>query len=80
MLRPNKHANPDQTVIGVATIVLKQLKSNKVESFSKIEDNIEQHVPGGKYLMIPALDLLYMLGIIEYHQKNDVFEFVGAGQ
>jgi hypothetical protein len=80
MLRPNKHSNPDQTVIGVATLVVKRLGGAKVESFDSLEEYVEMKIKDGKYLLLPALNLLYVLGVIDYHKKQDMFEFIGAGQ
>jgi hypothetical protein len=78
MLRPNKHSNPDQTVIAVAALIIKKLKVSRMESFDKLEEYIDERVNGGKYLLLPALNLLYLLGAIEYHGKQDSFEYIGA--
>ena len=39
---------------------------------------MESKVDGGKYLFLPSLNLLYLLGLVEYHKKSDAFEYIGA--
>lgn len=80
MIKPTKHSNPDQTVIGVAALLLKQLSRSGVEKYDRLEEVLESNIEGGKYLFLPALDLLYLLGVINYHKKSDAFEYVGAAR
>ncbi len=80
MIEPDKHANPDQTVIGVAALLLKTLSKNGVEKYDHLEEIVDSKIDGGKYLFLPALDLLYLLGVVEYHSKSDVFEYRGAAR
>ena len=77
-IRPNKHSNPDQTVIGVAALLLKTLSKTGVEKYDDLVDLVDTKIEGGKYLLLPALNLLYLLGVIDYHKKSDAFEYVGA--
>lgn len=77
MLRPSKHAHPDKTVIGIAIVVLKRMEVSHVVGYDELLDYVERRVDGGRYLYLPALNLLFLLGAIEYHRKNDAFELVG---
>lgn len=78
MIKPTKHSNPDQTVIGVAAFLLKHLSKSGVEKYDCLEEAVENKIEGGKYLFLPALNLLYLLGVIDYHKKSDAFEYLGA--
>lgn len=80
MILPNKHSNPDQTIIGVAALLLKVLSKSGVEKYDKLEELVENKIESGKYLFLPALNLLYLLGIVDYHSKADAFEYLGNKQ
>lgn len=79
-IRPNKHSNPNQTVIAVAALVLKTLRKRGVEQYDVLSDIVESRIESGKFLFLPALNLLYLLGAIDYHKKSDVFEYLGTHQ
>lgn len=79
-IKPNKHSNPDQTMIGVAALILKTLSKSGVEKYDNLEELVDEKIDGGKYLFLPALNLLYLLGAVDYHKKADAFEYVGAAR
>ena len=79
-IKPNKHSNPDQTIIGVAALILKTLRKSGVEKYDNLEELVDEKIDGGKYLFLPALNLLYLLGAVDYHKKADAFEYVGAAR
>jgi len=80
MLRPSKHSHPDQTVINVATLLLKRLKKRRLEESDTLCKYIKKSVSGGGELYLPSLNLLYVLGLIEYRPKIDSFEYVGPNE
>lgn len=79
-IKPNKHSNPDQTIIAVAALLLKTLSKSVVEKYDDLEELVDTKIEGGKYLFLPALNLLYLLGAVDYHKKSDAFEYVGAAR
>lgn len=79
-IKPNKHSSPDQTIIGVAALILKTLSKSGVEKYDNLEELVDEKIDGGKYLFLPALNLLYLLGAVDYHKKADAFEYVGAAR
>jgi hypothetical protein len=80
MLRPSKHSNPDQTVLSAAVIILKRLKGRRLEEFDELRKHVAKVVVGGGSLFLPALNLLYLLGLIDYRPKTDSFEYVGRNE
>lgn len=80
VIKPNKHSNPDQTIIGVAALLLKTLGKSGVEKYDDLEELVDTKIEGGKYLFLPALNLLYLLGVVDYHKKSDAFEYIGAAK
>jgi hypothetical protein len=80
MLRPTKHAHPDRTVINVAALVLGRLRNRRVEQYAGLRNYVRKAVGGGDFLFLPALNLLYLFGLVEYRPKTDAFEYVGANE
>jgi NRPS condensation-like uncharacterized protein len=64
MLRPTKHSHPDQTVVNVSLLLLLRLKSRRIESFDSLRAYVKKAVKGGDVLFLPALNFLYLLGIL----------------
>lgn len=78
MLRPSKHDHPDRTVIGVSLVILKKMEADSVVGYDALLDYVEKRVDGGRFLLLPALDLLFVLGVLEYYPQNDIFELVST--
>jgi len=76
MLRPTKHSHPDRTVINVSLIILSRLKNLRVENYSDLLSFTKQSVSGGDVLFLPALNFLFLMGLIEYRPKTDAVEYV----
>ncbi len=77
MLRPSKHSHPDRTVVNAALLILLRLKNRRVENFAALRSHVRKTIEGGDVLYLPALDLLFLLGLVEYRPKSDSFEYVG---
>jgi len=77
MLRPSKHAHPDKTVIAVATLLLRRLRDRRIDSFDGLRHYLSNTQGGIGVLFLPALNLLFLLGLIEYRSKTDAFEYTG---
>ncbi len=77
MLRPTKHSHPDRTVVNVALILLRRLMVRRVESYDELLRLAREQVKGGDILFMPALNFLYLLGLVEYLPKIDSLEYVG---
>lgn len=80
MLRPSKHSHPDRTVINVALVILRRLRAKRIEEFDKLRDYAAKYVKGASFLFLPALNLLFLLGVIVYRPKSDSFEYVGRNE
>lgn len=76
MIRPSKHAHPDLTVMSVASVILERLKKKRTETYADLVGLVEKHTRSAKTLFLPALNLLFMLGLIRYLPKADRFEYV----
>jgi len=77
VLRPSKHSHPDRTVVHLALVLLDQLKTERIGAFDSLRTMVTQRVSGSEPLLLPALNLLFLLGLIEYRPSIDSFEYVG---
>ena len=78
MLRPTKHSHPDRTVINLSLLLLVRLKMRRVESYDGLLKYAKKSVVGGDVLFLPALNFLYLMGLIDYRPKTDAVEYVGS--
>jgi len=80
MLRPTKHSHPDRTVINVSLLILVRLKKRRIEEYSTLQKYIKHLVIGGDILFLPALNLLFLMGVIDYKSKSDAVEYLGPNE
>lgn len=77
MLRPSKHSHPDRTVVGVSLLLLRRVRARRLAEYAELLRFAKEKVKGGDVLFLPALNLLFLLGLITYHRKTDAIEYVG---
>jgi hypothetical protein len=77
MLRPTKHSHPDRTVINVAVLLLGRLKDRRLDTYDGLRKFAKKAVSGGDVLFLPALNFLYLMGLVEYRPKTDAVEYLG---
>lgn len=76
MLTPKKHLNLDISVMRISSLMLRELNRRGVIEFEKLRDVVIKRVgPDGDLSFMPALSFLYLLGVVEYHAKNDTLEY-----
>lgn len=80
MLRPTKHSHPDRTVINVSLVLLARLKARRIDDYDALRKHAKKSVVGGDVLFLPALNFLYLMGLIDYRPKTDAVEYVGPNE
>lgn len=80
MLRPNKHSHPDKTVINVAMLLATRLKKTRLEEYDALRYYTRKTISDSDYLFLPALNFLYLLGLIDYRPKTDAIEYIGPNE
>jgi hypothetical protein len=80
MLRPTKHSHPDRTIINVSLLLVKRLQTLRVDEYDALRKYAKKTIIGGDLLFLPALNFLYLLGLIEYRPKTDAVEYVGPNE
>jgi len=77
MIRPSKHSHPDKTVVSSSTALLKRLRRRRSASFDELREFHAKRDDDVDSLFLPAMSLLFLLGLVEYRRQNDTFEYVG---
>jgi hypothetical protein len=80
VLRPTKHSHPDRTVINASVLLLGRLKHRRLEEYDSLLKFMKKTVSGGDVLFLPALNFLFLLGLIYYRPKTDSIEYVGSNE
>ncbi|WP_339373496.1 ABC-three component system middle component 8 [Xenorhabdus innexi] len=60
--------------------MLTLLKNERVVSYGKLRDYAKKTINSGEVLFLPALNFLFLMGLIEYHTKIDSIEYVGPNE
>jgi len=67
-------------VVSLSLFLLMRLKARRVEDFDSFRVYAKKVVAGGDVLFLPALNFLYLLGLINYLPKSDSFEYLGSNE
>jgi hypothetical protein len=51
-----------------------------VDDYDSLRKFTKNAVAGGDVLFLPALNFLYLLGLIDYRPKTDAVEYVGPNE
>lgn len=79
MLKPNKHLDLDRSVLRVSSVLLVELRRRRMMSFETVRALIRRRVgDDADVVLLPAVNFLYLLGRLDYHPKNDAFEYIEA--
>jgi hypothetical protein len=70
----------DRTLITVSLLLLERLETRRVDKYDVLGTYAKKAVAGGDVLFLPALNLLNLIGLIDYRPETDVVEYVGSGQ
>jgi hypothetical protein len=66
--------------MNVSMLLLGRLKARRVEEYEALKKLVKRNVSGGDVLFLPAMNLLYLLGLVEYRPKTDAFEYLGPNE
>ena len=57
-----------------------RLKTRRVDDYDGLRKYAKKSVTGGDVLFLPALNFLYLMGLIDYRPKTDAVEYVGPNE
>jgi hypothetical protein len=66
--------------MNLSMLLLLRIKAQRIEEYEELRGYVKKSVPGGDFLFLPALNLLFLLGLIEYRPKNDSLEYIGRNE
>ncbi len=72
MLKPDKHTNPVLSVINIAGLIIKQIKSNEIMSYDDLLISMKNQTSDSvKEVFNYSLSFLYLLDKVEYIPELD---------
>lgn len=67
MLKPDKHTNPELSVINIAGLIIEQIKNNEIISYDDLLSSlVNQTSENVKDVFLYSVFFLYLLDKIEY--------------
>ena len=57
-----------------------RLKTRRVDDYDGLRKYAKKSVIGGDVLFLPALNFLYLMGLIDYRPKTDAVEYIGPNE
>ncbi len=78
LLKPNKNANPDLTIVATSSVILAHLKKHHFETITELRQTLISYHKDSSSLLESSLEFLFLFGLIEYHSKNDLVEYIGT--
>jgi len=77
MLSPSKHTDLSLSMLNVAGQALKEVRQARVIRYDDLAKKIERRLgPDSRYVFTEALSFLFLIGRLNYLEKNDMFEYV----
>ncbi|WP_338019945.1 ABC-three component system middle component 8 [Rahnella ecdela] len=64
--------------MAISAFLLKKLQKNQFEKFTDLRLALVEHHKDSVSLLEPSLEFLFILGLVEYHPKNDLVEYTGS--
>lgn len=77
LLKPNKNADPDLTIMAVSAFLITLLKKNQFQTFTELRLALFDYNKNSVALLELSLEFLFLLDLIQYHPKNDLIEYIG---
>ncbi|MGR5078465.1 ABC-three component system middle component 8 [Photobacterium swingsii] len=78
LLKPNKNANPDLTILAASSLILSRLRKSQFETITDLRVVLHENNKDSTSLLESSLEFLFLLGLVEYHPKNDLIEYIGS--
>lgn len=76
MIRPAKHLNLNTCVLRVASRLLALLQRERICSFNNLRKSVSDLGEDTEVVFLPTINLLYLLGRVDYHPQTDSFEYI----
>lgn len=75
MIRPDRHTNPDFSVINLSAYILNKLSAHYILGYDSLLQKVTDELGENSKENYPyALNFLFLMGKIEYQQNSDGFK------
>ena len=76
MIRPTKHMDLNTCVLSVTAVILLELQRTKAIPLYELDETVQTQIDAyARINFIPALNLLFLLGIVDYDDKTDAIVY-----
>lgn len=76
MIRPAKHVDLNTCVLSVSAAILSELQRAKAIPLDELDEVIQTRIDAtARFNFIPALNLLFLLGSVDYDQDSDAIVY-----
>jgi hypothetical protein len=80
MIKPTKYLNLTTCIVNVASLIIANLIKTKGIPLNELEETvIDQLGDDSKYNLLPALNMLFLTGSIDYDDSADVISYLYEG-
>ncbi len=77
MIKPDRHTNPDYSVINIGAYVLTQVNTHYAVGYDVLLEKVKNNLGERAIENYPyAVNLLYVLGKLNYDRKSDSFKLI----
>jgi hypothetical protein len=81
MLTPHKHLKLNTSVLNLSALALVYLQRHRSVSYQQLYAHLERRAGDRdsedvRVMFGPTVSFLYLLGKLQYHPKNDSFEYL----
>lgn len=77
MILARKHLDPNTCVLRVMTLILGELVRRRVAELDTLRQLVQRRSGDDALIsFLPALEVLYLLGKIDFHPKTDTIELL----
>ena len=77
MIRPDRHTNPDFSVVNLSAFILNQISIHYTVSYDSLLQKVIDGIGENSKQNYPyALNFLFLMGKIEYQHKIDAFKLI----
>lgn len=79
MLRARKHLDPNTCTLRVMALILFELTRRRSVPFEDIRKLVIRIAGDDAALsLVPAIEVIFLLGRVQYHEKTDTFEYISS--
>lgn len=77
MIRPTKYMDPNTSILNVSAEVLAELMKTSIRTLQELDELVQTRIEEkARINFIPAINLLYLIGCIDYDVETDAVYYL----